>query len=129
MKMTLEGGLTLQRHLHRQMARWITIAGGRGMRLRDGDVDSNFLQLFFLSIFLFLLVCSISLLVGSVALFIFKSVEIDCLARLKVGCSITFMRAKPSPSPIHMAPFTILQLREQLNHHFPFFTRLQFKVS
>lgn len=36
MKMTLEGGFTLQRHLHRQMARWITMAGVWGWAARRG---------------------------------------------------------------------------------------------
>lgn len=33
MEITLEGGFTLQRNLHRRVAWWIAIAGGMGTRI------------------------------------------------------------------------------------------------
>jgi hypothetical protein len=47
MRMTLEGGLTLQRHPHRQMACWITIAGGLELSAEMEMSTPYFFWLFF----------------------------------------------------------------------------------
>jgi len=51
MKNTLEGGSTLQRHLHRQMACWITIAGGLGLSV-ELEMSTPFFAVFSTSTFL-----------------------------------------------------------------------------